>query len=206
MIAWIGALALAVIAISALWRFAVLPKGALELVLAAVVVGLAGYAWQGQPGIAGVSVQSREQAVPPDPQAVAIRRMMTNAYGDAAKVAEFADTLDRMGMTREAVIAVRTGIAKDPKNPELWVAMGNALVAHGGQTTSPAAEFAYKRAAALAPAHPAPPFFLGLAQAQSSKFEEAGTTWRALLARAPTDAPWRRDVEIRLAALEMAQQ
>ncbi len=63
---------------------------------------------------------------------------------------------------------------------------------------SPAAQFAFERAAAISPNHPGPPFFLGLGLAQSGKLDEAGAVWRALLARAPANAPWRADLEARL--------
>ena len=189
-------------AIVAVLRFGKLPRGAVELAVAAGLVGVAGYAWQGKPDQPGVSVQNREAAVPPDVQAVMARRTMTNNYGDAAKVAEFADRLDELGLTREAVIAVKTGIRKSPNDPELWVALGNTLVAHGGGLISPAAELAYNRAASLSPQHPAPAFFMGVALAQSGRAEEAASVWRALLSRTSKDAPWRAALEERIAAIE----
>lgn len=198
---WIFVLLFAALAVLALWRFARLPRGGIEILAATALVALAGYALQGRPAMPGTPVQSRTQTIAPDPAAIRTRQMMTDNYGDAAKVAAFADTLDRLGMTREAVIAVRTGLRKTPDNPELWVSMGNALVAHGGGVLSPAAELAYQRAATLSPAHPAPPFFMGLALAQGGRFEEASQVWRDLLARAPADAPWRADIEARLGAI-----
>jgi cytochrome c-type biogenesis protein CcmH len=204
--AWAWVLLFAAAAIILVWRFAHLPKGGLELVLAATVAGLAGYAWQGSPAQPGTPIQSREVSVPPDPQAIATRQLMTDNYSEAARVASFVDTLDRLGLTREAVIAAKTAIRKDPRNAELWVVLGNALVAHGNQSTSPAAEFAFDRAARIAPDHPAPPFFKGLALAQGGRFDDAEKLWTGLLARAPADAPWRSDVQARLSALAMARQ
>ena len=202
MIIW-GALALsAILAVVVVVRVGKIPRGAVELVVAAGLVGMAGYAWQGMPDQPGVSVQNREAAVPPDVQAVIARRTMTNNYSDAAKVAEFADRLDELGLTREAVIAVKTGIRKTPDDPELWVALGNTLVAHGGGMISPAAELAYNRAASLSPQHPAPAFFMGVALAQSGRAEEAAKVWRTLLNRTPKDAPWRAALEERIAAID----
>lgn len=196
---WMFLALLAVVIVIAIRQFAQLPRGGIELVLAAVLTGIAGYAWQGQPGMAGVPVQSAEKAVEPDARAVVTRRMMTDQYGDAAKVANFADLLDSWGKTREAVIAVKTGLRKEPRNSDLWVALGNTLVAHGGNRLSPAAELAYARAAALAPNAPAPAYFRGLALAKSGRIEEAAQTWAMLLNGTPKDAPWRGDVEARLA-------
>lgn len=187
-------------------HFARLPKGGFELVLAALLTGVAGYAWQGNPDQPGAPVQSERESIALDPQAITTRRMMTNTYGDAAKVAEFADVLDRLGRPIEAVIAVKTGIRKDPKNTELWTTLGNTLVVHGGGMMSPAAELAYARAQALAPDHPAPAYSRGLALTQSGRIEEAAQSWARLLNRSPEDAPWREDVETRLAlALRIMQ-
>ena len=201
--AWLFALALALAALILVGRFARIPRAGLELALAASFIGFAGYVWQGSPTQAGSPVLSREQAslTPPDKALMIARGATMNRYGDAAQVVEFADTLDRMGLTREAVIAVKTGLRKEPNNVDLWVALGNTLVAHGGGMFSPAAEFAFQRGAQISPEHPAPPFFMGLALAKSGRAEEAGQVWRGLLARTPKEAAWRADLEARLTAL-----
>jgi cytochrome c-type biogenesis protein CcmH len=200
--AWLFALLFAASALGMLWRFGRLPRAGIELAVAAALVGISGYVWQGSPTQAGAPVEAKDKGfVPPDVALRASRAATGDNYGDAAKVAEFADTLDRMGLTREAVIAVKTGMRKDPNNPELWVALGNTLVAHGGGTLSPAAEFAFQRGAVLSPEHPGPPFFMGLALANEGRAEEAGQVWRGLLVRTPKDAAWRADLEARLKAI-----
>lgn len=200
--AWLLALGFAVVALVLVWRFGKLPRAGVELAVATALLGIAGYIWQGSPTQAGAPVTARDQGfVPPDVALRASRAVTANNYGDAAKVAEFADTLDRMGLTREAVIAVKTAMRKDPTNVELWVALGNTLVAHGGGTLSPAAEFAFQRGAQLSPEHPGPPFFMGLALANAGRAEDAGQVWRGLLARTPANAPWRADLEARLTAI-----
>jgi predicted Zn-dependent protease len=87
-----------------------------------------------------------------------------------------------------------------PRDYALWVGLGNALVEHGG-SVSPAARLAFERADALAPNHPAPRFFLGLAEARSGNPVEASRQWKELLASAPADAGWRPLVEDAVAAL-----
>ena len=155
--AWAFVLLFSVLALGLIWRFASLPRAGFELAIAAALVGVAGYVWQGSPTQIGSPVEAKDKGfVPPDVALRASRAVTGNNYGDAAKVAEFADTLDRMGLTREAVIAVKTAMRKDPNNVELWVALGNTLVAHGGGTLSPAAEFAFQRGAQLFPRTPRP--------------------------------------------------
>ena len=200
---WVFPIVFALIAIAILWRYARLPRAGLELVAAAALVGLAGYAWQASPDEPGAPVPSRESAAgAEDVAAIATRKAMSGQFGTEAQTVDFADTLDRLGLTREAVIAVKTGLRKSPNSVELWVALGNTLVAHGGGVASPAAQYAFEHAAKLSPEHPAPPFFMGLAMAQSGRTGDALQIWRGLLARTPPNSPWRADLEARIAALE----
>ena len=202
---WLFACVFAVVAGAILWRYGRLPRTGLELVAAAALLGVAGYAWQASPDQPGAPVPPRE-SMPgvEDVAAIATRRAMSGQFGTEAQTVEFADTLDRLGLTGEAVIAVKTGLRKSPNSVELWVALGNTLVAHGGGMASPAAQYAFEHAARLSPEHPAPPFFLGLAMAQSGRTEEAAQIWGALLARTPPDSPWRADLEARIASLGVA--
>ena len=57
---------------------------------------------------------------------------------------------------------------------------------------TPAAQLAFQRAARIAPDHPGPPFFYGLALAQGGNYAEAERIWRQLLASAPESANYRR--------------
>jgi len=82
--------------------------------------------------------------------------------------------------------------------------LGNALSDHS-RMLSPAARFAFERAEALAPGHPAPPFFLGLAEARSGNPKEAARLWREILAHAPANASWRPLIENGLLAIEQPQ-
>jgi cytochrome c-type biogenesis protein CcmH len=61
---------------------------------------------------------------------------------------------------------------------------------------------AFRRAEAAQPANPGPPFFLGLALAQSGRLQEGRTVWVDLLSRTPADAPWRADLMLRLQELD----
>lgn len=193
----------ALAAFAILLRYARLPRLGLTLSATALLVGLTGYVLQSHPGLPGTPVAEREaRGVPEDPAAVATRRAMSGQFGGAAQVADFADTLDRLGLTREAVIAVQTELRRHPDNPVLWVALGNTIVAHGNNSTSPAAEYAFDHAAALSPAYAAPPFFKALALAKSGRTQEADEIWRDMLTHAPKDAPWRADIEARLKQIE----
>lgn len=198
---WGVLLGVAFVVFGLLWRYGKLPRSALELTAAALLLGVAGYAWQGQPDQSGTSVKSRDRPDMLDPATVESRKNMMGQFGTEAQWLDYADTMTRMGQTQMAVLAMRSGIRDNPKSPDLWIGLGNALVAHGNGLISPSAEFAFKRAAQLSPKHPGPPLFLGIALVQQGRTAEAAAMWRALLARSPKDAPWRGDVEARLAAI-----
>lgn len=183
-----------------LWRFGRLDRSTLELTAAALFLALAGYAWQGSPTLDGQPVQSVESGdtgvVPAD-----LRKTFASSMNAEGQWLGLADALIQAGRPRSAVSLLVEATHKAPLNPDVWVGLGNALVVHSGGQMSPAAQFAFEKAAAISPNHPGPPFFLGLGLAQAGKMDEAGEVWRGLLARAPKDAPWKADLEKRLAEI-----
>jgi hypothetical protein len=88
-----------------------------------------------------------------------------------------------------AATVLGKAVKADPNDADLWVALGNTLVGHSDGLITPAAQFAFQKAAKISPEHPGPPFFMGLALAQSGKLVEARAIWAELLRRAPADAP-----------------
>lgn len=181
-----------------------LPAAARPLAGAALMLGLAGYALQGSPALPGKPVAKVEE---PDGfgEAIADRRQgMSERFGPAAQWLAMSDGFARTGKTALAAQTLEKGLERYPDNVDLWVGLGNALVAHGGGAISPAAALAFDEAAKREPGHPAPPFFAGLAMAQSGDLKGANAVWSDLLARSPAEAPWRSDLEMRLAQLREA--
>jgi len=181
-----------------------LPAAARPLAGAALMLGLAGYALQGSPALPGKPVAQVEE---PDGfgEAIADRRQgMSERFGPAAQWLAMSDGFARTGKTALAAQTLEKGLERYPDNVDLWVGLGNALVAHGGGAISPAAALAFDEAAKREPGHPAPPFFAGLAMAQSGDLKGANAVWSDLLARSPAEAPWRADLEMRLAQLREA--
>lgn len=198
---WIVFFVIALVTGALLSRFGKLGRGGWEVTAAALFLALAGYAWQGQPGAKGSPVEAVEDN--PNPEAIPqdLRKGAASSMNAEGQWLQLADALMRVGRTRAAVSILSEGTRKAPNNPDLWVGLGNALVTHNGGQISPAAQFAFERAARIEPDHPGPPFFLGLGLAQAGKMEEAGEVWRGLLARAPANAPWKADLEARLAQI-----
>jgi cytochrome c-type biogenesis protein CcmH len=199
---WVFILLIAGLVFLALVRFLKLPRSGWELVGAALLVGIAGYALQGSPGQPGAPKAPVETNATADEALVAQRQAMGTQFGGGQQWLIIADGLARRGQYGSAAQVLRTAVRKSPRDPDLWVALGNALVGHGDGFISPAAQFAFQRAATLAPQHPGPPFFMGLALAQSGRLVEARAVWAELAARAPAGAPWKADLEQRLTRLD----
>ena len=199
---WLIAFGLALVAAGAVIRFGRLPRATWELVAAALLIGIAGYAWQGKPGLAGAPRAAAEKAVPFDEKLAERRRALAERFGKAGQWLILSDGLGRQGKTREAANVLVSAVRSSPDDPNLWLGLGNALVAHGGGVLSPSAEFAYRKAVALDPAAPAAPYFYGLALAQSGQIGEARKLWAPLAARLPAGSGLREELEQKVALID----
>jgi cytochrome c-type biogenesis protein CcmH len=198
---WAVVLGLVALTGLGLWRWGRLPRAAFEAVGAALLLGLAGYALQGRPELPAQPTAPRQDAARLEEAEIEMRDKMGGGFGNARAYLIAADGAMRAGIPAAAVGFIRRGLQDHPRDPDLWLGLGNALIVHNEGVISPAATFAFQKAADIAPAHPGPAFFMGLALAQNGRFAEARTVWSELLARAPADAEWRGDLEARLAEL-----
>ena len=175
---------------------------ALMLAASAMLFGSIGYVVQGHPGLPGSPREAASLQAP-----IPLTEMRHAFFGNFTSEESWlaiSEALARGGDTEGAVGVLQNAVGKYPRNAQLWVGLGNALVDHAGVLT-PASEYAYQRAAELAPGHPAPLFFLGLALAGSGEGLGALALWKDVLARAPADAEWRPMVEDAVAALSPKQ-
>ncbi|RVQ65316.1 tetratricopeptide repeat protein [Croceicoccus ponticola] len=200
---WIIVLALAAITFAGMAFVLKLPRGGREFAGAALMLGLAGYALQGHPQMRGSPTVPRENAESGQAALIEARKAMGDQYGRGQSYLITADAFVRAGQFGAAAGMLRGAIHENPDDPDVWVALGNALVGHANGIITPAALYAFDNAAAIAPEHLGPPFFKGLALAQSGQFEEARAMWQGLLDRpGDTNAPWRADLTERLARLD----
>lgn len=203
---WLWALLLAAVSLGLiLWllRRMGTPRTGWEAIAAALLLGIAGYGLQGSPGVPGAPKQAVEK-IAGDPQALVAARKSLDGQPVApgSNWVVIADAFARQGQYANAASVLLGAVEKNPKDGDAWLAMANALVGHAEGTLSPAALYAYREAMQAAPDHPGPPFFLGMAMAQSGRFMEARGLWADLLQRSPPDAPWRADLEERLGRLD----
>jgi cytochrome c-type biogenesis protein CcmH len=192
--------ALAFVAIAFVMRA---PRSGWEAIGAALLLGVAGYGLQGSPGLPGAPKEPVEKIVGDAAAMVDARRSLGEASGtQGGNWVVTADAFARRGQFSDAAGILLGAVEKEPKNGEAWLALANALVAHAEGTLSPAALYAFRQASEAAPDNPGPPFFLGMALAQSGRLEEARSLWADVLQRSPPDAPWRADLEQRLVQLD----
>ena len=199
---WLIMIVLALALGAALWPFLSKDKGALQFLGAALLLALAGYAWQGHPAMAGHPKAARVHEQVPDSEFAKTREDMLGRFDRASQWLTLAEGYQRRGDTESGAEIIRAGLRSNPNDPDLWVGLGNALVIHNDGLISPAAELAFQRAAQIAPEHPGPRYFFGLALAQGGQFDEAERIWRQLIAEAPPGAEYRQMIEERLQLLQ----
>jgi len=194
---WAILLLLVVLALGSLWILRI--RGALlKATAAALLVGASGYALQGKPDLAGSPTRASEaQEVLPLTEA---RHAFFGSSARAESLLMRSEALARDGRVEDSILILQNAVKRYPGDAQQWIGLGNALVDHGHGLTPPA-ELAYRRAAQMAPGHPAPAFFYGLALARSGDRQGAVTLWTQILQTAPKDAAWRLLVEQGVAAL-----
>jgi cytochrome c-type biogenesis protein CcmH len=194
---WLILLLLMALALGALWLFGV-RGGMFKATAAALLLGASGYALQGSPDLHGSPAQGSEgRDVLPLTEA---RHAFFGRFTPAETWLVISEALARDNKSEDSVGILQNAVKRYPGDPQLWIGLGNALVDHGHGLTPPAV-LAYKRAADMAPGHPAAPFFYGLALARSGDRQAAVTLWMQILQTAPKDAAWRPLVEQGVAAL-----
>jgi cytochrome c-type biogenesis protein CcmH len=110
-----------------------------------------------------------------------------------------APVLARLGRYEDAVRAYRNSITYDGDSAQRRADLGEAIAGAAGGVITAEAKAEFERAVALNADEVKASYFLGVAAEQDGRTAEAASIWRAMLARAPTDAPWRPLVQAALA-------
>lgn len=169
---------------------------------AALVLGAAGYAWQGRPDQPGAPANGAAATGQVDVGLSQLRLDMFGRYTTGEAYFTAGDALLRTGASHAAVSLYLGGVNAQPRNAALWTALASAYVDHDGGTVSPPARLAFDQAMRIAPDHPGPPFFLGVALVRSGEFREAARYWRRALALAPAGVSYRAPIAERLQLLD----
>jgi cytochrome c-type biogenesis protein CcmH len=194
---WFTLLVLFAASLAALWLLGA-RRGFLSGAAAVLLLGAAGYAFQGRPALAGAPAQGSEgRDTFPLTEA---RHAFFGNFAAAEPWLRMSEALAHDGQSVDAIGILQNAVRRYPGDAQLWIGLGNALVDHGHGLTPPA-ELAYRRAAEVNPGHPAAAFFYGLALARSGNRNEAIAVWRDILDHSPKNASWRPMVEQGVAAL-----
>ncbi|MBX9797800.1 tetratricopeptide repeat protein [Sphingomonas sp.] len=199
---WAALILLAAVAAALLWLLR-LPRMLWAATGMVLMLGCAGYALQGRPGMPGATPKPQVDAIEVAPEFVTLREEMWGRFTQEAALATAADGLLRAGNTQEAAQVALAAVRRYPKSAEVWTNLGSVLATHDGGNMSPPALFAFRRAMALAPRHPAPRFFFGLALIQGGKIGEARAAWVEALRLTPAKATYRAAIGERIALLDM---
>jgi hypothetical protein len=178
------------------------PRTLWTVAATALTLGAAGYAWQGSPGLAGHPVTAVQKAGEIDPDIVAVRDGMFGRFNFTWGSFARADAMTRAGAPDTAVRAMILTVRQAPGDVGAWTWLGIKLAENDGNQISPASKFAFDRAAQLAPQHPGPPFFHGLALIREGKFDEARPFWAKAVELTPAKATYRAQLAGRLFLLD----
>lgn len=179
-----------------------------SLVGAALFLGAAGYAWQGRPLLPATDAHPRVDAAPIEPEMIALRASLLGSYTQDAAYLIASDAMTRSGDSRAAAEVMLGAVRKLPNSFITWTWLGTTLASEAGAGTGERGQvplpalLAFRRAAQLAPEHPGPPFYAGLAYVQAGDFTTARAYWRRAFALSPLGASYRQEIGVRLNLLE----
>jgi tetratricopeptide (TPR) repeat protein len=198
---WLILAAIALAAALVLWLTG-FPRKLWTVAATALMLGAAGYAWQGSPGLAGHPVSAVQAKGEIDPEIVEIRDAMFGRFNFTWGSFMRADAMTRVGAPDTAVRAMILTVRQAPRDAGAWAWLGIKFAENDGNQISPAAKFAFERGIQLAPQHPGPPFLYGLALIREGKFAEARPYWAKAAELAPAKASYRDALVVRLLLLD----
>ncbi|MFT3976698.1 MAG: hypothetical protein QM688_06250 [Sphingomonas bacterium] len=180
-----------------------LPRALWMLAGAALFLGAAGYAWQGSPGLPAQPATPSTQPIAVEPAAIALRdRMMGGGFNAESAYLTASDAMLRTGDTASAAKVVLGGLRGNPQSFVLWTQLGTNLSLHDGEQMSPPALAAFRQAIRLAPRHPAPFYYMGLAYVRAGNLPEAARLWRRAAALCPPGTDYGREIALQSRRLD----
>ncbi len=181
------------------WR-----RAAAVLALVGVpAVAVALYLPLGSPRLPDFPLASRSRAPdasqPLDDLVAQVEQHLEKNPSDGRGWDVLAPVLERLGRYDDAVRADRNSITYNGEDADRRADLGEAIAAAAGGVVTAEAKSEFERALALDADEPKASYFLGLAAEQDGRPQDAASIWRALLAKAAPDAPWRSLVAASLA-------
>ena len=168
--------------------------------LPAVAIGL--YGALGSPGLPDFPLAQRSRA-PDGTQSLdnliaQVEQHLEKNPTDGRGWSVIAPVYARLGRLDDAIRAFRNSITYNGESSERRADLGEALVAAANGVVTAEAKTEFERAVALNAEEVKANYFLGLAAEQDGRSADAASIWRAMLEKAPPNAPWRPLVQTAL--------
>ena len=173
---------------------------------AALMLAATGYVLQGKAGLPEKLAVPKIDTIDVAPDVIEMRDDMFGRYHNGTQYLAAADALLRAGDARTAASAALGGVKNNPQNVALWTELGTTLTASDGGAVSPSAQFAFQQAMRIAPDHPGPHYFLGLALLESGQLQGARIEWIKAFRLTSEKAPYRGKLIERLQMLDQFSQ
>jgi cytochrome c-type biogenesis protein CcmH/NrfG len=202
---WIVLGLLSVLSLLVLTWFVRSSKGLWQIAAAAVLLGMTGYALQGRPSAPSSPAKSLAANEIGATQLIDIRADMDQSFGGAKRWLVTADSFAKQGDYASAASYIQSGLRSDPKNSDLWSALGLQLMLASEGQMSPPAQLAFDKARAIRPNHPAPYYFAGLARIISGDLNGGVFLWEKTLSLATPNAKWKVSIETQIQAAKALQ-
>lgn len=166
------------------------PRLLWEMCAAFLVLGLAGYAFQGKPQLAAEPAKPIMRDNAAAAQLIKLREQMAPTFASAKNWTILGDSMARQGNYKLAMSVVGSGLKEQPKNADLWAALGlYAMLANNGRIGAPS-ELAFAKARKFNPNLAAPDYFEGLNALANGQILDTLKKWDAALEKAPSDSQW----------------
>jgi cytochrome c-type biogenesis protein CcmH/NrfG len=202
---WLALGLLSLLSLSVLVYYVRSSKGLWQVAAAAVLLGMAGYALQGRPSLSPAPAQPLEASAAGATQLVDIRADMDESFGSAKRWLVTADSFAKQGDYPLSASYIKSGLRIEPKNADLWSALGLQLMLASEGQMSPPAVLAFDKARAIQPKHPAPYYFAGLARLFAGDLDGAILHWEKTVSVATPKAKWKTRIESQLQAAKALQ-
>lgn len=176
---------------------------AAAILIPALAIGL--YRPLGAPELPGQPIASRPQANPRDASFAELIAKVEAQLRDHPDDVRGWDVIGpvylRLGRYDDAADAFRRGIALKGESETRLMGLADAMVAAKGGFVSEEARKLLEKVVALNREHAGARFLLALGKEQDGKLADAARDYREILASAPAEAPWRKIISDRLAAV-----
>jgi cytochrome c-type biogenesis protein CcmH len=206
MTGWISVVLIAAAVLAGILLFLPNRKQLWPVIAAALVLGAAGYAWQGSPSLPSSPAQPIAAKLKTAESLLQMRADMDTGYGIGKQWLITADSYARSGKFDYSAAFIQAGLRQHPKNGDLWAGLGVVLMLAGDGQMSPPAKMAFANARKYAPRNRAPDYFAGLVELLEGRPDKTVEIWQGLVNDAPDKAVWAPKLESQLTGLKSMLQ